>query len=68
MHIDLDYIYDPDPQQQERNLGHLLDRINAMGVNTVYLQAFSDPMLMVLPIWYISRTVISQCVRTCLTV
>lgn len=43
MHIDLDYIYDPDPQQQERNLGHLLDRINAMGVNTVYLQAFSDP-------------------------
>ncbi|MCY3230870.1 poly-beta-1,6-N-acetyl-D-glucosamine N-deacetylase PgaB, partial [Acinetobacter pittii] len=38
MHIDLDYIYDPDPQQQERNLGHLLDRINAMGVNTVYLQ------------------------------
>ncbi len=68
MHIDLDYIYDPDPQQQERNLGHLLDRINAMGVNTVYLQAFSDPMRMVLPIWYISRTVISQCVRTCLTV
>ncbi|MGJ8757082.1 poly-beta-1,6-N-acetyl-D-glucosamine N-deacetylase PgaB [Acinetobacter sp. HC8-3S] len=43
MHVDLDYIYDPDPQQQERNLGNLLDRINAMGVNTVYLQAFSDP-------------------------
>ena len=43
MHVDLDYIYDPDPQQQERNLGHLLDRINGMGVNTVYLQAFSDP-------------------------
>ncbi len=42
MHVDLDYIYDPDPQQQERNLGNLLDRINAMGVNTVYLQAFSD--------------------------
>ena len=42
MHVDLDYIYDPDPQQQERNLGNLLDRINVMGVNTVYLQAFSD--------------------------
>lgn len=43
MHVDLDYIYDPDPQQEERNLGHLLDRINGMGINTVYLQAFSDP-------------------------
>lgn len=43
MHVDLDYIYDPDPEQQERNLGHLLDRIVAMQVNTVYLQAFSDP-------------------------
>jgi biofilm PGA synthesis lipoprotein PgaB len=43
MHIDLDYIYDADPAQQEKNLGHLLDRIIAMGVNTVYLQAFADP-------------------------
>ena len=43
MHIDLDYIYDKDPIQQERNLDHLLDRIMAMKVNTVYLQAFSDP-------------------------
>jgi len=43
MHVDLDYIYDPDPQQEERNLSNLLDRINGMGVNTVYLQAFSDP-------------------------
>ena len=43
MHVDLDYIYDADPAQQERNLGHLLDRIAALGVNTVYLQAFSDP-------------------------
>jgi biofilm PGA synthesis lipoprotein PgaB len=43
MHIDLDYIYDPNPEQQERNLGILLDRIRTMGVNTVYLQAFSDP-------------------------
>ena len=43
MHVDLDYVYDPDPAQQERNLSHLLDRIASMGVNTVYLQAFSDP-------------------------
>lgn len=43
MHVDLDYIYDPDPAQQERNLGHLLDRIREMHVTTVYLQAFSDP-------------------------
>ncbi|WP_242393220.1 poly-beta-1,6-N-acetyl-D-glucosamine N-deacetylase PgaB [Anaeromyxobacter oryzisoli] len=43
MHVDLDYVYDADPAQQERNLGHLLDRIVAMGVNTVYLQAFADP-------------------------
>lgn len=43
MHVDLDYIYDKDPVQQEKNLGLLLDRIIAMKVNTVYLQAFSDP-------------------------
>ena len=43
MHIDLDYIFDKDPAQQEKNLGHLLDRIVAIGVNTVYLQAFADP-------------------------
>lgn len=42
-HIDLDYIYDPDPQQQEKNLGALLDRIKTLGINTVYLQAFADP-------------------------
>jgi len=43
MHVNLDFIYDPDPKQQEVNLGHLLDRISQMGVNTVYLQAFADP-------------------------
>lgn len=42
-HIDLDYMYDADPIQQERNLGDLLDRIKKLGVNTVYLQAFADP-------------------------
>lgn len=43
MHVDLDYIYDANPAQQEKNLGHLLDRISVMGVNTVYLQAYADP-------------------------
>jgi poly-beta-1,6-N-acetyl-D-glucosamine N-deacetylase len=42
-HIDLDYIYDVNPEQQERNLGDLLDRIKTLGINTVYLQAFADP-------------------------
>lgn len=42
-HVDLDYIYDPKPEQTERNLGLLIDRIRGMGVNTVYLQAFTDP-------------------------
>lgn len=43
VHVDMDYLYDPDPAQTERNLGLLLDRIQAMQVNTVYLQAFADP-------------------------
>ncbi len=41
--VDLDYVYDPDPRQQEANLGRLLDRIKALEINTVYLQAFADP-------------------------
>ncbi len=43
MHIDLDYIYDPNPEQLNRNLGELLERIKRTSANTVYLQAFSDP-------------------------
>ncbi len=43
MHLDLDYVYDANPRQQEKNLDRLLDRVKAMGVNTVYLQAFADP-------------------------
>ena len=43
VHVDLDYIYDPNPMQQEKNLGMLLDRIKAMHITTVYLQAFADP-------------------------
>lgn len=41
--VDLDYVYDSDPAQAERNLGALLDRIEALQITTVYLQAFADP-------------------------
>ncbi len=41
--VDLDYVYDPDPEQQERNLGRLLDRIKALAISHVFLQAFADP-------------------------
>jgi poly-beta-1,6-N-acetyl-D-glucosamine N-deacetylase len=41
--VDLDYIYDADPAQQEKNLGRLVDRIKELEINTVYLQAFADP-------------------------
>jgi len=43
MHIDLDYIYDPNPEQLNKNLGELLERIKKVNANTVYLQAFADP-------------------------
>jgi biofilm PGA synthesis lipoprotein PgaB len=41
--VDLDYLYDEDPARQEYNLNLLLDRVKQLGINTVYLQAFSDP-------------------------
>jgi poly-beta-1,6-N-acetyl-D-glucosamine N-deacetylase len=41
--VDLDYIYDPDPTQQEKNLGELLDRIQKLNVTHVWLQAYADP-------------------------
>ena len=43
MHVDLDYVYDPDPVQQERNLSVLIERVAAVSPATVFLQAFSDP-------------------------
>jgi biofilm PGA synthesis lipoprotein PgaB len=43
VHVDLDYVYDPDPDAQERNLSKLLDRIKGLAPSTVYLQAFADP-------------------------
>jgi poly-beta-1,6-N-acetyl-D-glucosamine N-deacetylase len=41
--VDLDYVYDPDPVRQEQNLGRLLDRIKALQLSHVFLQAFADP-------------------------
>jgi poly-beta-1,6-N-acetyl-D-glucosamine N-deacetylase len=41
--VDLDYVYDPDPAQQERNLSLLLDRIKRMQPSQVWLQAYADP-------------------------
>jgi biofilm PGA synthesis lipoprotein PgaB len=43
-HVDLDNVYDPDPAQQEINLGKLVQRMADLGVNTVFLQAFADPL------------------------
>jgi biofilm PGA synthesis lipoprotein PgaB len=42
-HVDLDYVYDPDPDRQHQNLSRLLNRIKALGINTVFLQAYADP-------------------------
>lgn len=42
-HVDLDYVYDTDPAQQARNLDKLVQRMSDLKVNTVFLQAFSDP-------------------------
>ena len=42
-HVDLDYVYDDDPSQENQNLSMLLDRIKSMNINTVFLQAFADP-------------------------
>ncbi len=41
--VDLDYVYDADPAQQERNLDLLVQRIHDMQISTVFLQAFADP-------------------------
>ena len=43
IHLDMDYIYDPDEKQTERNLDAVVDRILNSNANTVFLQAYSDP-------------------------
>lgn len=42
-HVDLDYVYDENITQQDKNLDRLLDRIKLLEINTVYLQAYADP-------------------------
>lgn len=41
--VDLDYVYDRDPLQQKANLDALLERIKALEISHVFLQAFADP-------------------------
>ena len=43
MHIDIDYVYDKNKEQQQENLQALLQRINKIQPNTIFLQAFADP-------------------------
>ncbi|MDX3904304.1 MAG: poly-beta-1,6-N-acetyl-D-glucosamine N-deacetylase PgaB [Pigmentiphaga sp.] len=43
-HVDLDYVYDPDPAQTDRNLGALVQRIADMQISAVFLQAYADPV------------------------
>ena len=42
VHVDLDYVYDRNPAQLNRNLDKLIERIYDYGISTVYLQAFAD--------------------------
>jgi len=43
VHVDLDYVYDPDPTQLDRNLDALVQRIFDLKLSTVFVQAFADP-------------------------
>ena len=43
IHLDMDYIFDHDEKQTERNLDMVVERILNSHANTVYLQAYSDP-------------------------
>lgn len=42
-HLDMDYLYDKDAEQGEHNLDAVIQRIKDMHINTVFLQAYSDP-------------------------
>lgn len=44
MHVDLDYVFDPRAEQMEKNMDVLIQRVKDMGITTVYLQAFADPV------------------------
>lgn len=40
--LNMDFLYDEDPKQTERNIEAEVQRIANMGINTVFLQAYSD--------------------------
>jgi len=40
--VDLDYLYDSNTAQQQKNLDRLIDRIKSLEISHVFLQAFSD--------------------------
>ncbi len=40
--VDLDAIYDPDPIQQEKKVGALIEHIVRLRINTVYVRALAD--------------------------
>lgn len=42
-HVDIDYVYDTNAKQMESNIDMLIERINDMNINTVFLQAYADP-------------------------
>lgn len=43
MHVDLDYVYDTDREQQRRNIDALIQRVDDMKISHVFLQAYADP-------------------------
>ena len=43
MHVDLDYVYDTDGQQQRKNIDELIQRVHDMKISHVFLQAYADP-------------------------
>ena len=43
LQVDLDYVYDDDPAQTERNLDRLIERVKQIKPTHVFLQAFADP-------------------------
>jgi biofilm PGA synthesis lipoprotein PgaB len=43
VHLDLDYVHDPDPARTNENLGRVVQRVADLGVNAVFLQAYADP-------------------------
>lgn len=43
MHVDLDYVYDEDEEQQRKNIDTLIQRVYDMKISHVFLQAFADP-------------------------